>query len=188
MTKEFELSLGTSEIGTGWTASVKPVKPFGSTVPGSTAYHEAVHAVAAILTGSHVREATNIAGDGYLGKTEIDGFNAIAFAAAHAKGCGGTGHDLAVLRILGHDPSSLAWAARNVLSGHDDEIYAVSSLIEERGRISGFEAKEAMKKASDPEADVELISPNGQSYHFTSKIRGNPQYYIPVRIPYTLQS
>ncbi|TSC85425.1 MAG: hypothetical protein G01um10147_1163 [Microgenomates group bacterium Gr01-1014_7] len=160
MSREFEIS-------------IEPIQPVDRATPGSTAYHEAVHTVAAILTGSHVMEASKVPGSGYWGSTELDGFNPIAFVAAHAMGCSGTGHDVSVLVSQGHDPNLLAGEARSLLAYHKDEINAVASLIESRGTISGHEAVLAMNRAINPEAKVRIIDPLGNERHFVTKIRKN---------------
>lgn len=164
----------------GWTVKIKPIMPFDMAEPGATAHHEATHTVAAILTGDNVLEATRISGPGYSGRTRLSRFNPIAFVAAHAKGCRGAGYDLMVLTSLGHDINSLAGAARGVLSGHEDKIHAVASLIEARGTISGYEALEVMEAVANPKAEITLINPLGQERSFVSKVRQGGDYFIPV--------
>lgn len=183
MIKELEISIGRTEIAPGWVAVIKPVKPIDPVTPGSTARHEAFHTVAALLTGTHVIEASRIPGPGFLGRTILSEFNAISFMAAHAMGCGGTGHDVSVIAWKGHDPNSLAEAARSVLSGHEEEIYTVSSLIESRGTISGNEAKWAMDVVTNPEAEIDIINPLGEKRHFVTRIKKGEGYKISIGIP-----
>ena len=172
MSKSLEISPGTHEIADGWKAVIKPINSFDQVTPSSTAYHEAIHTVAALLTGSHVKEASRRSGPGFLGRTILSEFNAIAFIAPHAKGCSGTGYDVSVLAIMGHDPDSLASAARSVLIGHEGEVHAVASLIEINGSISGYEAKEIMGRVNDPEAEIKITNPLGEERHFVIKVRG----------------
>ncbi len=158
-----------AEIAPGWRAEARPLNPWAGVLPGSTAHHEALHTVAAILTGNNVEIASNVPGPGYLGKTVIGGeFNAIAFMAAHALGCSGTGHDRAVVALAGHDTEAAASAARSILSGHDREIYAVAALIETKRTISGFEAKEAMERAAKPQTEIKLTGPKGEVHYFVT--------------------
>lgn len=167
------------EIEAGWTVKIKPIVPFDMAKPGATAHHEAAHTVAAILTGDNVLEATRISGPTYLGRTRLSKFNPIAFVAAHARGCSGTGYDLMVLTSLGYDTNSLAQAARGVLSGHEEEITAVASLIEANGTISGDEALAIMDAVINPKAEITLINPLGQQRSFVSKVRRGGDYFIP---------
>lgn len=180
--KEFQLSEGTSEIAPGWSVTIKQLNPVDRTIPGSTARHEALHTVAAILNNTHVKEASKIPGPGYLGRTILGQFDGLSFVAAHAFGCSGTGHDRAVLVMLGHSPEVLASSARSLLSGHEDEIQAVSSLIESKGTISGYEAKDAMGRAANPEVDIYLFGPEGEKRHFVTRVRKSEGYIIPLDI------
>lgn len=164
----------------GWTVKIEPIMPFNLAEPGATAHHEAAHTVAAILTGDYVEEATRISGPGYLGRTRLSRFNPIAFVAAHARGCSGTDYDLMVLTSLGYDTNSLAQAARGVLSGHEEEIFAVASLIEANGTISGNEALAVIEAVTNPKAEITLINPLGQERSFVSKVRKGGDYFIPV--------
>lgn len=183
MFKELEFSPRSSEIAPGWVVTVEPVKHFDMVEPGTTAIHEGIHVVATILTDNHVEEASIVPGPGYLGRT-IAGFSPIAFMAPHAMGCDGTGHDISVVIWKGYDPNSLAEAARSTLAGHEDEIYAVSSLIEAQGTISGYEAKWIMDEITHPEAQVEITNPLGQKWEFVSKTRSTSNgYFIPTELP-----
>ena len=180
MNKELAISPGIQEIAPGWFATIKPVQPINLVSPDGTSYHEATHAVAAILTGSKVLEASRIPGPGYSGITRLDGFNGVAFMAAHAMGCDGTGHDVAVVEWLGHNPDSLAWVARSVLAGRDEEIDAVASAIQARGTISGDEAEEAMDKILNHEIKVEIINPFGEQRHYVTKVREGKGFIIEI--------
>ncbi|OGE37040.1 hypothetical protein A3B45_04095 [Candidatus Daviesbacteria bacterium RIFCSPLOWO2_01_FULL_39_12] len=174
MERLVEIKPGISEIYGGWKAKVKPIDCVEETMPSPTAEHEAAHTVAALLTGSCVRKASRIPGPGYSGITELNGFNGVAFMAAHALGCSGTGYDRLVVSQMGHDPDLLAGVARGVLSGHEEEISAVASLIEVKETISGTEALWVMNSARNPQAEVTIINPAGEkARHFVTKIRGS---------------
>lgn len=183
MNKEMSVSLGITEIASGWIAIVKPIEPFKLVSPGSTAYHEAIHAVAAILTGTGVVEASRVPGPGFRGRTKLTEFNAISFMAAHAMGCDGTGHDVAVVGWMGRDPDSAAVAARRLLANREDEIHAVASEIETKGTISGYEAELAMDGAVNPDAEVEITDPFGNIRHFVAKTRRSNGHIISIGIP-----
>jgi len=182
MNKEFEVSIGTTKIAPGWTVDIEPVKPF-QVRPGYTSRHEGIHTVTAIITGTHVIEASRNPGPGYRGRTILAEKNAIAGIAAHAMGCGGTAYDVMIVRLQGHDPNSLASVARSILSGHEDEIYDVASAIEAKGAISGDEAEQIIYKARNPEAKVEITDPLGQKWNFVIKTKEVDGYFIPIEIP-----
>jgi hypothetical protein len=135
------------------------------------------------LTNSQVKEASRIPGPGYLGITKLNEFNPISFMAAHALGCDGTGHDVAVVRYMGHSPESVASSARRLLVDKEEEIHAVSSLIEEKGTITGTEARQAMDEVSNPEADVEMIGPNGEKRNFVAKTRKGKNFFVSIGLP-----
>lgn len=166
----------------GWTVKIKPIVPFDMAEPGATSYHEAAHTVAAILTGDSVLEATRISGLGYSGKTRLSRFNPIAFVAAYARGCSGTVYDIMVLTSLGYDANSLAQAARGVLSGQEEKISAVASLIEAKGTISGDQALAVIEAVTNPKAEITLINPLGHKRSFVSKVRKGGDYFIPVAL------
>lgn len=157
---------------TGIKALITPIAPFDMVTPGSTSYHEAAHTVAALLTGDTPEIASRNPGPGYLGITILRRFNKLAFVAAHALGCSGAGHDLSVLHRMGHDIGSLASAARDLLSGNLNKVYAVASLIQAKGAITGGEAKWVMDKLDNPEAKVEVVGRFGKIRHFVTKLRG----------------
>jgi hypothetical protein len=184
MSSEIKLSEGINEIFPGWQATVKLVNPLKikNISKYSTSYHEATHAFAALKTGSHVHEASRIPGPGYNGITRLNEFNPIAFMAAHAMGCSGTGHDVAVVRRMGYSPESVAAQARMIMSGHEAEIDAIAADIEMQGTISGNQAWNTMEKAANPEVEVFLIDPEGKPRHFVAKTRRSEGFLIDLGI------
>lgn len=102
--------------------------------------------------------------------------------AAHAMGCDGTGHDVAVVGWMGHDTGSAASAARSLLISREDEIHAVAAEIETKGTISGHEANEAMEKVAHPEVDVEIKDPFGNIRQFVAKVRKSEGYTLSIGI------
>ncbi len=173
MERLIRVSTGVTEFAPGWKARITPIKPFDSITPGRTAYHEAAHAVAGI---DDLVEASNVPGPGYNGITKLSRFNPIAFMAAHAMGCDGTGHDVAVTAMMGHDPESVASAARSHLAPLAEEIHAVASLIETRRTISGYEARMAMDMVANPKVQIEIIDPKGKTGQFAEKIKKGQEY------------
>ncbi len=179
MSKELAVLPRTMEAAPGWHISVRPAKPTNSSKFGSTAYHEALHAVASVLTGTGVIEASKEPGPGYLGITRLEKFNLTAFIAAHAMGCDGTGHDVAVIRMMGHDPGSAAWAARELLVRHEEEINAVASSIEANGSISGRQVEESMENAANPKIMIEVTDPTGRMSRFVARMIDLGEYFDP---------
>ena len=134
-------------------------------IPGKTANHEARHAVAARRNGTGVESATIIPGPGYLGMTKLSKFDAIAAAAAHAHGDSGTGHDLSIIRASGISESAAINGARSTLSGAEKEVYAVASLLEKKGTLSGSEIDTAMvgsEKNETSMASIFINMPDGR--------------------------
>jgi len=98
----------------GFKVTVKPVEST-KIIPGSVANHEAKHIVAAITNGTGVKKATIVPGEGCLGLTELTRPDAIAAAAPHATGCDGTGHDVFIIGLMGHDVNAVSNAAREII-------------------------------------------------------------------------
>jgi hypothetical protein len=103
----------------------------------STAYHESCHALAAMLLGITVYAATDQPGPGYGGATWVDGYDRRVAAAAEAKGCSGTGHDMMTVAMMGDSPSGAVSEAATLLSGQDSQLLAVATAIQRRGTVSG---------------------------------------------------
>lgn len=105
--------------------------------PTDTAEHEATHAVVAILNGTGVKSASVIPGPGYLGITELTGFDAVAAAAPHAMGHDGTGWDMTLVQAMGHDAGSVANVARDIAGKSQEIIQEVASHLDNNGSLSG---------------------------------------------------
>lgn len=168
MERHVEITAGITEIDPGMIVNVEAINPYAGIEPSHTDYHEAAHAVAG---ENDVQEVSNVAGPGYLGRTLLTRFNAIAFAAAHALGYGGTGHDLAVLRMMGYDPESVASDARRELAGREGEIHAVASELALNRTISGFRVKAAIERYRNPMVKVEIKNPLGEITSFVASAR-----------------
>lgn len=105
--------------------------------PTDTARHEATHAVVALLNGTGVKNASVIPGPGYLGITELTGFDPVAAAAPHAMGHDGTGWDMMLVEAMGHDAGSAANVARNFAEKNQEIIQEVASHLDNNGSLSG---------------------------------------------------
>ena len=178
--RNFILSAEVTQLAPGWSAKVRPIDHFKKKFAGSTSLHETYHAVAAILTGTEVEDASSEPGPGFLGRTRLKAFNGIAFVAAHAMGCDGTGHDLGVLEYKKHNIGGLAEAARKVLRDREDEIHAVAVTIEEEGTVSGDRIKKVMDEAGKSEVEITVVGPNGQERNYVSKVRKGENHTITI--------
>lgn len=170
MVSEFEVGIGTTKKGE-CTFVVEPVRTIKVFSASSTSYHESVHALAARKTGDYVDEVTVIPGSGYAGRTKMYRFNPIAFAAAHAMGCDGTGYDMFILSRMGYSPGLVVGLARQVLSGCEDEINAVAGLLEERKTIGGNEIDEVIDWVRNPEMRVRVFTSLGEERPFVTRIK-----------------
>lgn len=140
-------------------------------IPSSVAKHEAAHVVAA----GEIVMATIIPSGDALGRTQPVKMTAAAAAAAEALGHDGTGYDMYLTEhILGVDPGVAKSAARSALSGRDEEIYEVATLLEERGTIGQSDVKEAKQNVCDRRqgifpVEIRISTPEGKTARFTAK-------------------
>lgn len=136
--------------------------------PGSVAVHEAAHVVAA----GKIVFATITPSGNALGTTQPVEMTAAAAAAPEAIGCEGTGWDMFLTEhILGVDPGSAKSAARSALSGKEEEMHEVATILEERRTIGQRDVEKARenvrrKREGRHPIEVEIISPTGQRKSF----------------------
>ncbi len=156
---------------------MKPIRPHGGTMPGSTAIHEAQHVAP---NPRNIRRASINPGQGFLGFAEPYVFDPIMAAGPHAMGSGGTGHDMRLIELHGHDTGSAASAARSILSNLHEEVHAIASVLQEKGEISGYEAEEIMDEVANPEAEIKVIGPDGKERSFVSKVRKGEKHIITI--------
>lgn len=152
----------------GFIVRVEPFSKKKQRMAGRVARHEAIHAVLAEVTGTSVRSVTIRPGPGYLGLTELSGFNAIAAAGPEADGCDGTEYDMS---IIGVGTSAAVSAAKSTIPENEDAIGEVACDLEQKGSMSGGEVRDAMKKGKDREGEflVHLITPDGQEHTIFKK-------------------
>ena len=133
--------------------------------PGGTARHEAAHVVAA----GEIVYATIIPRGEALGITQPVKMTAAAAAAPEALGHDGTGWDMFLTEhILGVDPGTAKSAARSALSGRQEEMHEVATLLEEKktiGQRDVDQARENVKKRRQGihPIEVETTSPQGKT-------------------------
>lgn len=148
-------------------------------IPGSVAEHEAAHVVAA----GEIVSATIIPKGDALGTTQPVKMTAATAAAAEALGHTGTGWDMFLTEhVLGVDPGTAKAAARSALSGKDEELLEVATLLEERKTISQRDVEEARKNIIKRrqgifEVEIEIRMPgekmqslSGETFHGEIKI------------------
>lgn len=163
MSREVIVSAGITEFA-GWRVKVVPIRrAHGGVIPGRTAIHEAQHVVP---NPRNIRRASIKPGPGYLGFAEAFEPDPIMAAGPHAMGSEGTSHDLKVIEYGGFDVSAVISSAREVVSKLHKEVYAVASVLQEKGEISGFEAERIMNEVAKPKAAVEIIDPSGKVLNF----------------------
>jgi hypothetical protein len=120
---------------------------------GSTAKHEARHAVAAVINGTRVRSVTIRPGPGYLGRTELANADPVAAAASYATGRdGGEGGDEMIVFLIGNKSSEAT--ARGIILRNQEKVEAVASKIEEKETLSGGEVEAVMQQVDEQVENV----------------------------------
>jgi hypothetical protein len=164
-------SLGINE--TKYFASGFRLSSFGSSettiTPGETALHEAEHAVVAEDNGTAALSATIVAGEGYLGLTQLSRSDPVAAAAPHANGRDGTGWDMHIVRSHGNEHGSLH-AAKHILAGSKEKVFEVASVLQEKKTIGRSEIRSAMEgeyKRKREAVTVWLRDPKGNERKLT---------------------
>lgn len=124
--------------------------------PGPVAQHEAAHVVAA----GEIHSATIIPRGDALGTTTPKVMTAAAAGAAAARGHRGVGWDLFLAKhAFGADADSAIAQGRAALSGKEDEVEEVATILQERGTIDQshvYQARENVRKRRDGVHPVEV--------------------------------
>lgn len=155
---------GETHLADGTHIIVRKVKPLHVGRAGATDLHEPRHAVAAELNGTSVLWATVISGDGYLGLTALSSFDAVAAAAPHAHGDGGTSADVHMIKQAGHSVESAGAAARSILASKEAQLMvdAVGTALARHGTLSGGEIRNIMQQVKKGDVlEITIIRPNG---------------------------
>lgn len=130
-------------------------------IPSEVARHESTHAVLALANGTEVSSITIQPSSDYHGLTELSKFDAVAALGPHSVGASGTGYDVSLVERMGYDVGALSKAARGMINNNLTAIEAVAELLEERGTLSGSEAKQAINSAGKPKDEkVKVIIEN----------------------------
>lgn len=137
----------------GTTVTVRKMEP-ARPMPGSVAEHEAAHVVAA----GEIVNATIIPSGDALGTTTPVRMTAAAAAAAEAMGHSGTGWDMFLTEhYLGVDRHTAKAAARAALSGKQEEMHEVATLLQERGTIGQSDVNEAWKNVDNRRHGIHIV-------------------------------
>ncbi len=184
------VSLGLSEANSTQVvegAEVVVERVAGTVVEGGvngTAFHEACHALAAMLLNITVFEATDIPSGDYSGATWLAEYDPTVAAAAEAMGCDGTGHDMWTIAMMGDSPDAAVASARSLLSGHGDELNAVATSIQSAGTASGVTMDHARTRVSEDIVEVTIKNPDGTvRTEYKSLLRGELYLDIPREYP-----
>lgn len=140
--------------------------------------------MAAELNGTYVLYATVIPGKGYLGLTVLSGFDAVAVAAPHAHGDGGTGADVAMIREAGHSVGNASSSARNILASREAQlmVHAIATALTRYGTISGEDGRSIIRHIKEGELlEITVIPPRGNQRKLTHTVRhGDTIMSIPI--------
>lgn len=175
--REFEVSItaNRSRYIEGFKFSIEPQTPVKKTIPGSTAIHEAMHAVAALENGTSVDSVTIVPGDGYLGLTKLGKADAVAAMAPHSMGKAGTGHDVFIAGIIGNAGAAES-VARGIINSNMDKVEAVASVLEEKRTIGSGEIHSAIDEIKNPKpisVTLFIESPTGEQRKERVEVRDN---------------
>ena len=134
--------------------SIKAANDNGN--PTNTGVHEANHAVVAIRNDpTSVIDASVVPGPGYRGITRLRRPDAIAAAAPHSHGMGGTGHDVNIIRHMGHDVGAVYAIARNIANDNKEHIHAVAVQMDKKGTLSGGEIVNIMDEVDRRKREID---------------------------------
>lgn len=152
----------------GTSISVKKIEEIRP-LPNKTAEHEAAHVVA---SGEIVNASIIPSGDA-LGTTRPVRMTAVAAAAAAALGFEGTGWDQFITeQVLGVDFRTAKAAARSVLSGKEDEMYEIATILQERSTIDQYDVNLARKNVAERRQGIfpveVVIDRSGTVYSYTT--------------------
>jgi hypothetical protein len=174
---EFTIGIDKTQYINGYQIHVQSTKSEEPQItPGTTALHEAKHAVVAIRNGTGVKNVTITPGPGYLGLTELTRPDPVAAAAPHADGCSGTDHDVHIIAIMGADLGASSKVAAGITASNREEIKAVASLLEAKRTLSGGDIDETIKavqnkKNGQTEALIIIKAPDEKEQTLKSSVK-----------------
>lgn len=153
-------------------------------VIGHTAYHEACHALAALLLGMDLIEASDVPGPGYGGYTLTGDFHPTMAAAAEAMGCDGTSHDLWQIAARGYDPGAAVADAQALLWGREEELRALATEIQTERTATGYELSDAKERVTEDVVEVTCTDAEGREVVERKTLRRGEVYLdIPRELP-----
>lgn len=161
MERDNFISAKLAEFPKGWSAKVRPIRPYANISLGITALHEAKHLVLLHVNGVGAKSGTIEPGPGYLGMVEPNGFDAVAALGPDADGDPGTEHDKAVAAWGGANINTSRVVARTMLNRLREEVRLVAGLLEVERTVTGGRVTEVLKKNEDPDEEFEITDPIG---------------------------
>lgn len=175
----FELKKGINRISPHIVIEVNPLIPFADTIPGEVALHEAQHAA---LDLDNVDEISILPTKNSLGHTKFKHRSrrfALAAMGPHSMGAKGTGYDYWLTATLGHDPESVASAARSELVHLDKDVRALARGAQAKGSLTGSEAREIVKKDRNPSLSIHIKNfSTGRERQYVQSMERNYTNYI----------
>jgi hypothetical protein len=160
----------TRKFENGFSVSVRKIE-CPRQIPGSVAKHEAAH----VIASRKIISATIIPSGNALGTTVPEKMTPAAAAAADALGYDGTGWDMHLCEhYLRVSPGIARAAAKKELSGQEEEMFEVASILEERKTIGQKEVEEARenvrrKRRGIHVVEVQIFSPQGNVRSFNAE-------------------
>ena len=149
-------------------------------IPGSVAQHEAAH----VIASDGIESATIIPSGNALGTTTPKRMTPAAAGAAAAMGHRGVGWDLFLAQhVMGVHAESAKSQARAVLSGQEEEMHEVASLLEERKTIGQPDVDEARRNVRNRREGIFPVEVSIQSAHGELQIHKTESYHGKVLVP-----
>ncbi len=145
-------------------------EPHWGPKPGSTAKHEAAHAVVGAKAGAKLIRASRIPQGPALGFTEFDRYSGPGAAAAKALGHGGTGHDENIIKHMGGNIGAEIQTAKNIAAGAKEHLDAVGRVIQRDGEVDGETLHQVIEEVDKgPELVMKIFFPNGTMREYTKR-------------------
>lgn len=131
-----------------------------------------------MLLGIGVQYMTNIPEGNSAGHAVMHEFHPVVAAAPHAMGSPGGSHDLAQIKAANENVNAAIAEAQALLAGHEDEILALATRLDEIRTMGGkemlFIARQVKEeKRYGPMMLVRVIAPDGTEKRIERRAPGN---------------
>lgn len=162
--RKMEALIGTERrLGDGTVVKVDAKgKQLSYVPPSDTANHEFEHAALAM---NKLIKVSVIPGPGYLGITEMDSYDEVAFLGPESRGRKGTGHDVSVVESQGGNVGAGKMQARINLAAINSEVQRkVAGHLQAEGTLTREGFKNAMRIAEQgTTVETTIITPDGRT-------------------------